>query len=370
MGKKIVTAKEQFKKRLSELSQLYVQVTKEYDEFYLCENKNNEMSILFYIKSADVYMEYEYEGSVRSLLDSEEFLEEMVARFVDSHNVKPLFDWYASADRNEYPFTLYDITQCDLEIEEMTVEFKDMEVECEEPFANERKVAFRDIDERKAELEYEGDNGNYYTAEVDGKFQVICIWDESAPTKYAFAESREALYKSIVFQNAMMMYLALDRDQEEVSKFAEWIKGSLEPEPFDVYDIIEALRFAEGLAIVEEYKFEEEEDVNISPVNEVRTKLLQAIRKKYEKGYVVDNEKLVIRHRIATVGGESYSLECFDIYIYEGHGGLLGFSVSSIDEPINLKSMQYRKNSTSVGDLHLLCVEHLYEILQAMVLPE
>lgn len=113
MSKKLVkTAKQQFEERLKELTLLTSYQGVKDENFYLCENGHKEMSILRDSKEHG-FFEYKYQGSYQSMVDSEEFLYNMVCRFNEiGEPVKHIFDWYASADKDLTPFTVYDIWQC------------------------------------------------------------------------------------------------------------------------------------------------------------------------------------------------------------------------------------------------------------------
>ena len=127
MSKKLVkTAKQQFEERLRELTVIKEFQLTESDIYYLCENEHHEMSILRKIHDNEFY-EYKYDKSYRELVESEEFLKEMADRFNEAEQlIKPLFEWYASADKDNEPFTLDDIWMCDLEIDGLSVTFEDL----------------------------------------------------------------------------------------------------------------------------------------------------------------------------------------------------------------------------------------------------
>lgn len=255
MSKKLIkTAKQQFEERLKVLGN-HVALEINGETFHSGIDKKGHFHILR-IGDADIeYSEFYYGCTLLELYNNEEFLDKLATEFaIGRGGIKPILEWWLDADKNHEPFDLSDIVK--FAPTKAFVEFKDLyeDVPDEETFANTRAQARKEIEDNGMVLEYESDNGIYYAADVDGKFQVICIWNESVPTKYIFGESRKKVCDSSVFRSAMLMNLALHRGQEEVDKFAAWIKDSTKPEPFDVYDIIEALNFAEGMAIVQEYE--------------------------------------------------------------------------------------------------------------------
>lgn len=127
MKKLVKTAKQQFEERLSELTLIKKYDFIDTDLYYLCEDNSHEMSILREINDKEFY-EQKYAMSYSELINSEEFLHEITMRFIEHHDepVKPLFDWYASADKDNEPFTLDDIWMCSLENRDLSEVFSDL----------------------------------------------------------------------------------------------------------------------------------------------------------------------------------------------------------------------------------------------------
>ncbi len=127
MKKLVKTAKQQFEERLRELTLIKKYAMTETDLYYLCENSANDMCILREIHGTEFY-EQRYNCSYLNLISGEEFLRAITFRFIDHYeiDVKPLFDWYASADKDDEPFTLDDIWMCNLEDEDHSVVYHDI----------------------------------------------------------------------------------------------------------------------------------------------------------------------------------------------------------------------------------------------------
>lgn len=127
MKKLVKTAKQQFEERLSKLTLIKKYAFTDTDLYYLCEDNSHEMSILREINDEEFY-EQKYAMSYSELISSEEFLHEMTMRFIEHHDepVKPLFDWYASADKDDEPFTLDDIWMCSLEDRDLSEVIHDL----------------------------------------------------------------------------------------------------------------------------------------------------------------------------------------------------------------------------------------------------
>ena len=124
MGKKLVkTAQQQFEERLRELNVTITYKVCEDEIYYLCEDSKANVYILREIGIDEEYKELAYGMQYEALVFSERFLSMMTERFAEhSIKVKPLFDWYASADHDNEPFSLFDIFMCELEESHFTFE--------------------------------------------------------------------------------------------------------------------------------------------------------------------------------------------------------------------------------------------------------
>lgn len=127
MSKRLVkTAQQQLEERLRSLTVLTTYKGVKDVTLYLCEDEHKQMSIL---RESEEWgrNEYKFQGSYQSMIESEEFLYAITCRFNEiGEPVKNIFDWYASADKDLTPFTVYDILQLDLYLESETVTFGDI----------------------------------------------------------------------------------------------------------------------------------------------------------------------------------------------------------------------------------------------------
>lgn len=121
MKKLVKTAKQQFEERLSELRVVERWELCPTEIYYGCETPNG---IFVLLRDQDgEYKELQYGMRYFDLLLGERFLSAMTERLSEgSLPVKPLFDWYASADHEDEPFNLLDVYMCDLESEHHTFE--------------------------------------------------------------------------------------------------------------------------------------------------------------------------------------------------------------------------------------------------------
>lgn len=113
MKKLVKTAKQQFDERRKELTYRYQYELSETEIYYAYEGVNAYFYILR--EHNGEYKEIAFGEQYEAFVFSEIFLGTMAEYFRD-HNlhIKPLFDWYASADHDCEPFTLMDIWMLDL----------------------------------------------------------------------------------------------------------------------------------------------------------------------------------------------------------------------------------------------------------------
>lgn len=109
MSKRLVkTAKQQFEERLRGMQEYGFYKADTDDVFHGCEDHDGKFVILR--ENGGYYFECKYAQNYWDLIESEDFLNAMAERFLEQRvSVKKLFDWYASADRDNPPFNLVDI---------------------------------------------------------------------------------------------------------------------------------------------------------------------------------------------------------------------------------------------------------------------
>ena len=121
MKKLVKAAKQQFEERLGELRVVERWEMCPTEIYYGCEMPNG---IFVLLREQDgEYKELQYGMRYIDLLMTESFLSVTAERFVNGQvPIRPLFDWYASADHNDEPFNLLDIYMSELEESHYTFE--------------------------------------------------------------------------------------------------------------------------------------------------------------------------------------------------------------------------------------------------------
>ena len=113
MKKLVKTAKQQFEERLSKLD---VVSKDEYGSnmYYLCEDNCCRCIILYNAEDNSIYEEIGYDGTLLDIYNHEDFLENITNHWLEYNGgtIKRLFDWYASADKENPPFSIGVIAEC------------------------------------------------------------------------------------------------------------------------------------------------------------------------------------------------------------------------------------------------------------------
>lgn len=114
MKKLVKTAKQQFEERLSNFSNPIKEVC-HYSTYYLCTDEQGFCVILYSYNEGDanVYKEFSFGKKLDDIYTDEDFLCFIVDYWSEYINspIKELFEWYASADRENTPFSIDIILQ-------------------------------------------------------------------------------------------------------------------------------------------------------------------------------------------------------------------------------------------------------------------
>ena len=366
MSKKLVkTAKQQFEERLRELTLVKEWKMCDTEIYYLCEDSKAHVYLL---RDQDgEYKELSYGMQYEALVFSERFLSMMSERFAENNvKVKPLFDWYASADHDDEPFNLLDIYMCVLE--ESHFIFEDLYKEVPDVRIITAKEQW-EKDSQGAEVVQKLANGSVYKVAVtDGSITFFVHQDGGEYFREVYP-SFDELRKNVGFMTAYLSHVRDTHDTDMDAALA-WLQGGeYTMSKASLLDIYEVGKCIDYLCYYDE---EERVDntVDMSPVESVKAEIIKKIRTLYDMGYVVDTEKLKLTDFVGYVDGTGACLDYCDLGIYEGADGKLGIDYNGTGEWKDLKKAQLLKYDDEVGIINQVCIEHLYAILQAMVLPE
>lgn len=235
MEKRLVkTAKQQFEERLRELTLIKKFQLTESDFYFLCENEHHEMSILRKIHDEEFY-EYKYDTSYRDLIESEEFLHEMTDRFKEGELlIKPLFEWYASADKDNEPFTLDDIWMCDLELTDHTVSFTDIY----EDASGVRVITAREQWEKDTEKLITVRNNDGKVLLVNITVSDVKFYDNYDGYACYTYPPMEEMRKDALFVSRVVDELMRSANHDKIGEFMEWVRegGDFPLNPAVIYE--------------------------------------------------------------------------------------------------------------------------------------
>ena len=348
MSKKLVkTAKQQFEERLKELTLLTSYQGVKDENFYLCENGHKEMSILRDSKEWG-FIVYKYQGSYQSMIDSEEFLYKMVCRFNEiGEPVKNIFDWYASADKDLTPFTVYDIWQC---MEYLTQSaFEDLYEE----------VPDVRIITAKEQWEKDSEGAEIIATQANGSVYKIAVTDGSITffvhqNKEYFREiypSFDELRKDVNFVMAYLSHVRATHDKD-VDYALSWLQGGeYTMSKVSLLDIYEVGENIDHLC----YHDKEEQPITKNnfkdEMDALRKKMVEHIIQLCEQGMTVNVDSLT--KRIA-LGWEDnsfvYTEDIKDLFVKKAENGEWMFCYTSYS---NGRSDEYPFKYLSIETLQM-----------------
>lgn len=114
MKKLVKTAKQQFEERLSELQNPVIEKIRD-TTYYSCDDQDGHFVVLSkYEGNYEAYCETIYSYPLMDIYTDADFLASLVEYWIEYRNepLKVLFEWYATADKDNPPFGADDILQC------------------------------------------------------------------------------------------------------------------------------------------------------------------------------------------------------------------------------------------------------------------
>lgn len=217
MKKLVKTAKQQFEERRKELTYRYQYELSETEIYYAYEGVNAYFYILR--EHNGEYKEIAFGEQYEAFVFSEIFLGTMAEYFRD-HNlhIKPLFDWYASADHDCEPFTLMDIWMLDLNKSECVYE----DIYEEVP----------DVRIITAKEQWENDSKDFTIQENEGDYPFKVVIDDESLRFYYYEYGYycdiypplESLRKDDIFIKDVTDRLLEFANYEGVGRLQDWIR--------------------------------------------------------------------------------------------------------------------------------------------------
>ena len=300
MSKKLVkTAKQQFEERLKELTLMTSYQGVKDERFYLCENDHKEMSILRDSEECG-FIEYKYQGGYQSMIDSEEFLYKMVCRFNEiGEPVKNIFDWYASADKDLTPFTVYDIWICAEYLTQSA--FEDLYEEVPDV----RIITAKEQWEKDTEglIAVRKNEGNVLLVNIT--VSAVKFYDNYDGYACYSYPSLDEMRKDSFFVSRVVDELMRSANHNNIGEFMEWVRvgGHFPLNPAVIYESeyqgFTFMKYEDKEEPVEAVKQDFSKDAD-----ELRKKMVAHLEELCEKGMTVNPDYIT-----EEVGGESIVLK-------------------------------------------------------------
>lgn len=353
MSKKLVkTAKQQFEERLRELNVVREWKMCDTEIYYLCEDSKAHVHLL---RDQDgEYKELSYGQQYEALVFSSRFLCAMSERFVELDiDIKPLFDWYASADHDDEPFSLLYIFMCELEESHFT--FEDLYEEIPDVRIITAKEQW-EKDSQGAEVVQKLANGSTYKVAVTDGSITFFVYQDGGEYFREIYPSFDELRKDASFVTAYLSHVQGTHDTDMNAALA-WLQGGeytmSKVSLLDIYTVgkdFDHLCYhdKEVPAGVVKQDFKDE-------MGALRTKMVAHIEQLCEQGMTVNFEALCKNYTIAFVDGSfDYTENLEEFYL-----------MKHTQEPYWRYIMRY-SNGEYDGRLGLFTIETLHHIIEAL----
>lgn len=302
MSKKLVkTAKQQFEERLRELNVVREWKMCDTEIYYLCEGSKAHVYLLR--EQDGEYKQLNYGQQYEALVFSSRFLCAMSERFVELDiDMKPLFDWYASADHDDEPFSLPDIFMCELEESHFT--FEDHYEEVPDVRIISAKEQW-EKDSKGAEVVQKLANGSTYKVAVTDGSITFFVYQDGGDYFREVYPSFEELRKDVNFVMAYLSHVRATHDKD-VDYALAWLQGGeYTMSKVSLLDIYEVGKCIDHLCYEdkEEPRGVVKQDFS-QDVDELRKKMVTHLEELCEKGMMVN-----LDYFTEEVGGESVVLK-------------------------------------------------------------
>lgn len=354
MKKLVKTAKQQFDERRKELTYRYQYELSETEIYYAYEGVNAYFYILR--EHNGEYKEIAFGEQYEAFVFSEIFLGTMAEYFRD-HNlhIKPLFDWYASADHDCEPFTLMDIWMLDL---------------------NKAECVYEDIYEEvpdvriiTAKEQWENDSKDFTIQENEGDYPFKVVIDDESLRFYYYEYGYycdiypplESLRKDDIFIKDVTDRLLEFANYEGVGRLQDWIRvGGDFPLSFGWIFYSEYPRT--GVIEYEDKELLQEQNIKkkdfSTEITDLKERMIKHIEELHKQGMTLDSDSFLTNaYSITWSDGSYYACEnLVSCKLTKSDEGVLCFS----------ENQENDKDVTYDSPLSTLTINTLWSIIDAM----
>lgn len=357
MKKLVKTAKQQFEERLSELNVFNHQSLDLNETFYCGLNSDNQFIMLLNDGDAN-YMESGFIDEYEAVVTSEKFLSAMIERFNEGkREIKPLFDWYASADHEiteSSPLDLRDLFN--LGIEEAFYQFEDIYEEIPDARIITAKEQW-ETDSKEANTLWENSDETLKVLITDEYVKFYRLDD--AITCYTYP-SLEIMRNDRWFVCQIVDTLSESCEHDKISPFIKWTRsGGDFPLPISIIfnsDYQEYTCYAYEDKELPQEQIIEKKDFS-DRFSSLKSDIVANIGELCENGASIDTEALFESYSIVWVDGAvSYFEDVADFSLMKTLEGHWKYGIE----------YGHDKGKTYDGRLELLTLESLLHILDSL----
>ena len=356
MKKLIKTAKQQFEERLSELEIVSRWEMCPTEIYYHCESPNG-LFILLRDQDGE-YKELQYGMSYVDFVMTESFLSSVVERFNQGEvPIRPLFDWYASADHDNEPFNYLDVYMSELEDSHFT--FEDIYEEVPDVQIISAQEQWKKDSDGSTTISLLA-NGSVYKMKSSKESTDFYIHQDGGKYTKNSTCSLEELRKNGEFMSNYLN-IVMDMHPEDMEYAIKWLKtGVYEMCEVSLMDIYEAIpdRF---------FNIVEYEDKETAPIGKMdfsteitglKERMIAHIKELYEQGMELDSDSFLRNaYSITWSDGSYYVCENLEsCKLAKSDEGVLCFCETETND----------KDVTYDSPLSTLTINTLWSIIDAM----
>lgn len=359
MKKLVKTAKQQFEERLSELENPFIEKISN-TTYYSCNDNDGHYVVLSkYEDSCDEYSEYINSKSLVDIFTDSDFLCSLVDYWNEYRHepLKDLFEWYATADKDNTPFNVEVILQCCNSFS--CTSFNDYYEEVPDVRIITAKEQWEE-DSKDAKVAATPGNGSIYKVDVTEQAITFYVFKGDCYSKSVFPPFSE-LRKDNKF---VIKYLELVRMSHDgdMDYALHWLAGGeYKMCELSLLDIYESATEIEGLEY-EDKELPQEQTIAkkdfSTEITDLKERMVKHITELYNQGMALDSDSFLTNaYSITWSDGSYYACE-----------NLVSCKLTKSDEGVLcfIEIQENDKDVTYDSPLSTLTINTLWSIIDAM----
>jgi hypothetical protein len=358
MKKLVKTARQQFEERLNELKVIDKETTGGNFTYYLCEDDSSRCIILERGEDTfPIYSEITMPGTLLDVYTDEDFLASLVNYWIEDiqEPLKRLFDWYASADKENPPFGIQTMAQLSRNASSET--FSDIYEEVPDVRIITAKEQWEE-DSKSAKVLC---SSTEKTLKVYVSSSQVVFYDSEDIYSRSIFPSLEVMRNDALFVGRLTESMSEANMYDDIAIFLRWVRtGGDFPLPLSVIYHSE----------YSNYKFEDYEDKDLSQeqsitkkdfsteITDLKERMIKHIEELHKQGMTLDSDSFLENaYSITWSDGSYYACEnLISCKLTKSDNGVLCFSEIQVND----------KDVTYDSPLSMLTINTLWSIIDAM----